>query len=253
TDDGRVWRSVDKGAIWTNISAGLPVRSITRVVADRFDAQVVYVTLSGFGQDEAVAHIYRSNNRGTTWQSIGGNLPDVPANDIVVDGLDPNTLYLGTDLGVFITRNLGATWWGLGAGMPLQTIFNLEYHASSRQLFAFTHGRSIYKLDLGALPVSAPGPRVTPQLALSAPSPNPARGPVRFTLDLDRESTVDVVVHGLDGGRVRTLARDRWRSGRHDLVWDGADDRGRRVAAGVYFVRAVAGGARRTQRIVLTR
>lgn len=253
TDDGRVWRSVNKGTNWTNISAGLPTRSITRVTADRFDAKVVYVTLSGFGQDEALAHVYRSNDRGTTWQSIAGNLPDVPANDIVVDGLDPSTLYLGTDLGVFITRNLGATWWGLGAGMPLQTIFDLDYHAGSRQLFAFTHGRSIYKIDLSALPVSVPTVRVPPKLAMSAPSPNPARGPVRFTLELDREAAGQVAVYGLDGRRVRVLAHERWSAGRHDLVWDRTDDRGLRVAAGVYFVRAVAGGATRTQRIVLTR
>ncbi len=253
TDDGRVWRSVNKGSSWTNISAGLPVRSITRVSADRYNAQVVYVTLSGFGQDEALAHVYRSSDRGTTWQSIAGNLPDVPANDIVVDGLDPNTLYLGTDLGVFITRNLGATWWGLGAGMPLQTIFDLEYHAGSRQLFAFTHGRSIYKLDLSALPVSVRPTPVAPQLALSAPSPNPSRGPVRCTLELSRETVVEIAVFGLDGRRVRALASDRWSAGRHDLVWDGADDRGRSVAAGIYFLRAAAGGARRMQRIVLTR
>ncbi len=253
TDDGRVWRSINQGGVWTNISAGLPVRSITRVTADRFNSQVVYVTLSGFGQDETMAHVYRSADRGATWQSIAGNLPDVPANDVVVDGLDPNTLYLGTDLGVFITRNLGATWWGLGAGMPLQTIFDLEYHAASRQLYAFTHGRSIHKLDLNALPVSAPSPRVAPALALGAPRPNPARGPVRFTLELDREEQVEVAVFGLDGRRVRALARNRWSAGRHELVWDGADDHGRNAPAGVYFTRAIAGGSTRTQRLVLTR
>lgn len=253
TDDGRVWRSVDRGTSWTNISAGLPLRSVTRVTADRFNSQVVYVTLSGFGQDEHLSHVYRSADRGNTWQSIAGNLPDVPANDLVVDGLDPNTLYVGTDLGVFITRNLGGTWWGLGIGMPLQTIFDLEYHAASRQLFAFTHGRSAYKLDLSALPVSVPAPRAGVGLALSAPRPNPARGPVKFTVQLEREASIDVVVHGLDGARVRTLASGRWSPGMHEIVWDGMDDRGRRVNAGVYFTRAIAGGATRTQRVVMAR
>ena len=253
TDDGRVWRSVNKGAAWTNISAGLPLRSITRVAADRFNSQVVYVTLSGFGQDEPIAHVYRSDDRGNTWQSIAGNLPDAPANDIVVDGLDPNTLYLGTDLGVFITRNLGATWWGLGAGMPLQTIFDLEYHAGSRQLFAFTHGRSIHKLDLNALPVSVPAATVAPRLALSAPSPNPARGPVHFSLELDRDAALEVTVYGVDGRRVRTLVREISSAGRRWIVWDGMDERGSAAQPGVYFTRASAAGATRTQRLVLTR
>ena len=47
TDDAQVWRSRDAGASWENISAGLPVRYVTRVTADPVDSMVVYVTHSG--------------------------------------------------------------------------------------------------------------------------------------------------------------------------------------------------------------
>ena len=131
TDDGRVWRSLDAGANWTNVSAGLPVRSVTRVTADPGADSTVYVTLSGFGQDEHMAHVFRSTNAGNTWTSISGNLADVPANDLLVDPTDRNTLYLGTDVGVYVTRNLGATWFTLGQGMPLQAVLDLTLHAAS--------------------------------------------------------------------------------------------------------------------------
>jgi photosystem II stability/assembly factor-like uncharacterized protein len=98
SDDGKVWRTINRGGLWTDVSAGLPVRWVTRVVADPLDPQVVYATLSGFGADEHVAHVYRSTNRGTSWASVAGNLPDVPVNDLVVDPSDTQRLYVATDV-----------------------------------------------------------------------------------------------------------------------------------------------------------
>jgi len=250
TDDGRVWRSIDRGAVWTNVSAGLPVRYVTRVTADPLDPQVVYVTLSGFGEDEHLAHVYRSANRGTTWSSIASNLPDVPANDLLVDPVDTRTLYLGTDVGVYWTRNGGAGWAPLGWGMPVQTIFDLTFHPSSRTLVAATHGRSQWRLDLSTVPVAV-GPEVgAPRIALSAPSPNPARGSVRFTLELPRASATDIAIYDAAGRRVRTVFDASLQAGTHPFVWDGRDASGRVCRAGVFFARASAGGALATRRIV---
>jgi photosystem II stability/assembly factor-like uncharacterized protein len=252
TDDGRVWRSTDAGGNWTEITAGLPLRSITRVTADPIDAGTVYVTLSGFGSDEHLPHVYRSIDRGSTWSPIAGNLPDAPANDLVVDPADHNTLYLATDLGVYATRNLGAGWFPLGQGMPLQTVFDLTLHAPSRTLVAATHGRSQWRLDLAPLP-TATSPGVSPErLALSAPAPNPSRGAVRLTLTLPAANAVEAAVYDAAGRRVATLAHGARAAGTHALAWDGADARGHRAAAGVYFVRASAGGAIATRRVVLS-
>ena len=242
TDDGRVWRTLDAGALWTEISAGLPVRSVTRVVADPFAQGTVYVTLSGFGQDEHLAHVYRSTNNGLTWTSISGALPDVPVNDLIVDPADPNTLFLATDVGVYITRTLGAGWAPLGTGMPIQTVFDLSFHPGSRTLVAATHGRSQWKLDLSTWPVNAETPPAGPRLALSIPAPNPSRGRVSFTLDPGGASDAEVVIYDAAGRLVRTLHSGAVGTSRIALQWDGLDARGRRTGAGVYFVRAVARG-----------
>jgi hypothetical protein len=251
TDDGRVWRSLNAGSSWTEISAGLPVRWITRVTADPVSANVVYVTLSGFGQDEHITHVYRSVDQGTTWTSIAGNLPDIPANDIVVDPSDPQTLYLATDVGVYVTRNLGGTWYPLGDGMPLQAVFDLALHQPSRTLVAITHGRGMWKLGLSPMPVAVV-PGDPSQLRLSTPAPNPSRASASFALDLVPPLAAHVAVYDVQGRLVRTLLDGAAGGSRTMLTWDGRDAAGRRADAGIYFVRASAGGVTRVQRLVRT-
>ena len=252
TDDGKVWRSQNGGGAWQDISAGLPGRYVTSVAADLFDPDVIYVAHSGFGQDLHDPRVFRSTDRGTTWASINGNLPDAPVNDLVLDPAVPGTIYAGTDLGVFVTRNLGQTWVSLGGAMPVVAVWDLELHGATRQLFAFTHGRSGWKLNLDNISLSAPPSANTSGLALSAPTPNPARGAASLVLGLVSRAQVDVIVFDAAGRRVRTLAHGARESGRHALAWDARDERGARVRSGVYFVRASDGSVTRTERLVLT-
>jgi photosystem II stability/assembly factor-like uncharacterized protein len=249
TDDGRVWRSQNAGGTWEEISSGLPVRWVTRVTADRFDSQVVYATLSGYALDEHLAHVYRSADRGTTWTPIDANLPDAPVNDLQVDASDPYTLFVATDVGVWATRNGGASWFPLGDGMPLQTVFDLTLHAPSRTLVAATHGRGQWKLDLSGLPSDVAAPS-SARLRLSPPAPNPSRAAVRFALDLDTDAPADVSIYDVSGRRIRVLHDGPARRGSLALVWDGRDAAGLPVAPGVYFLRARSAGAVAVQRVV---
>jgi photosystem II stability/assembly factor-like uncharacterized protein len=251
TDDGHVWRSQNAGGAWEEITAGLPARYVTCVAADPSDPQTIYVTHSGFGEDLHDPRVYRSTNRGDTWTPIAGNLPDAPVNDLIVDPQAAGTLYAGTDLGVFVTRNLGQTWTALGGYMPIQPVWDLVLHESTRQLFAFTHGRSVWMLDLGSVPLGVPPSTSTSRLSLSAPSPNPARSAARLEMALASSAQVDVSVFDAAGRRIRVLAHGRLAEGRHPLAWDARDERGSRARAGVYFVRASDGSETRTERIVL--
>jgi photosystem II stability/assembly factor-like uncharacterized protein len=151
TDDGNVWRTGNGGNTWVEISAGLPLRWVTRVAADPYDENTVYVTLSGYRYNNYLPHVFRSANGGSGWQDITGNLPDAPANDIIVDPLLDSTLYLATDFGVFITRNLGQDWSMLGDDLPNVPIVDLDFHQPTRMLIAATYGRSMYTFDLDQL------------------------------------------------------------------------------------------------------
>jgi hypothetical protein len=84
-----------------------------------------------------------------------------------------------------------------------------------------------------------------------AVEPNPLRGAGHCDFELARSGHAEVSVHAVDGRRVRTLWSQARPAGRSRLLWDGRDDAGRRVAAGVYFVRLRQAGATSTARVVV--
>jgi len=94
------------------------------------------------------------------------------------------------------------------------------------------------------------GPLVT---RLYVPQPNPARTHVsiRYTLDAQRQTMLQI--HDLTGRVVRTLCASSMRRGAYSINWNGADDRGRVLANGIYFCRLAAGNYRATEKLVLQR
>ncbi len=65
-------------------------------------------------------------------------------NTLVVDPDIPDTLYVGTDSGVMVSTNAGATWATLGNGLPRVVVTSLVLHRKTRTLRAATHGRSMW-------------------------------------------------------------------------------------------------------------
>lgn len=86
---------------------------------------------------------------------------------------------------------------------------------------------------------------------LHAPSPNPFNPRTTLAFDLASPTEVSLKVYDLRGRLVKTIVAGRRVAGTHEVVWDGADDRGRRVASGVYFAHFEAGAAVQTHRLVL--
>jgi len=103
-------------------------------------------------------------------------------------------------------------------------------------------------VDIGS-PVVRLGPGVG--MSLSSARPNPFEGSTSFRLALDATANVDLGIYDLVGRRVALLHHGRLALGVHTFAWSGRADDARRVPAGVYFVRASAGGASTVQKIVL--
>ncbi len=147
-------------ATWTNVSAGLPPRLISQVVPDIANPNAAYVTCSGFsGFGDSLGHVFVTSNKGANWTDITGNLPNIPVQDLAIDPDAPNTLYLGTDIGVFWTTNRGQSWAPLASGLPVVGVMSLKLHRPSRTLRAATHGRGMW--DLPVPSGSAPAPVIT--------------------------------------------------------------------------------------------
>jgi hypothetical protein len=91
---------------------------------------------------------------------------------------------------------------------------------------------------------------VSANLSLAA-SPNPARGSARVSYTLPRDGEVRLSLYDVAGHRVSRL-RDRHEpAGRREIVWNGRDENGRALPAGVYLLELVTGTERRTRRLVV--
>ena len=174
--------SVDEGQTWTLISQGLPNRTITSIYTHPDSGKVVFVTLSGFGGEK----VWRTGYKGTGWFSVSGNLPEVPANDIVLDPDDPDRhWYVATDVGVFVTENAGETWAELSTGLPNTVVQHLDYNKNGKLLRAGTHGRGVWEMAVlvrRVLPPGNPVARAETRRAVVSWDPSPTPGVVNYSV-----------------------------------------------------------------------
>ncbi len=166
--------------VWTDVSSSpLPAASSTVDPVDGRESvsaavsptnpQFAVVGYSGFcgftnitnGTPDNVGHIFETTNGGTTWTDISGgcdstpgqSLPNTPVNAIVIDPADTtnNTIYVGTDVGVFMTSNGGGTWVELDQSprtLPDGAVLSLTLRNASRTLRAGLHGRGVWDYQL---------------------------------------------------------------------------------------------------------
>ncbi|MFQ6081856.1 MAG: WD40/YVTN/BNR-like repeat-containing protein [Candidatus Aminicenantia bacterium] len=148
TDDGNLWVTKNDGATWEKINQGLPKRWVSRVEASRFDEGTVYVSFTGYRNDDFEKYLFKSTDYGKTWVSVANNLPSEPINVIREDPKNKNILYVGTDLGVYITIDGGQTWHSLCNNLPTIAVHDLIVHPRDNDLVIGTHGRSVYVMNI---------------------------------------------------------------------------------------------------------
>jgi len=151
TTDGNVWRREPTGN-WVNISAGLPNRYVTSVTASPTLTNRLFVTNSGFRDNEYIPHVHRSNDNGATWADIGGNLPNIPVNDLLVlPGHADSVLFVANDVGVYFTRNGGAHWQRLGGNMPFVPVYDIERNPVRKELMAASYARGLWTFPIDSV------------------------------------------------------------------------------------------------------
>ncbi|MCP5052190.1 MAG: glycosyl hydrolase [bacterium] len=151
TDDGNLWLKKGDLSQWQKINNGLPVKWVTRVVASKFKKERVYVTLTGYRDDDFQTYVYRSDDFGGTWTSIKANLPEEPVNVIREDTENQDILYLGTDLGIYVSLDRGKSWHSLKNNLPTNAVYDLRVHPREKELIIGTHGRGVFILPVADL------------------------------------------------------------------------------------------------------
>ncbi|MBZ5496277.1 MAG: hypothetical protein LAP85_07735 [Acidobacteriia bacterium] len=148
SDDGRVQVTMDDGAHWTDITAGLPYyKHVWCIAPSKYDPATVYIALIGRHDDDFNPYVYKSTDYGKTWTSIAANLPGGPTNVIREDPKRNDVLYLGTDFGVFVTIDGAKSWSYLGSGLPNAAVWGLEVHPRDNRMVIATDGRGMWILD----------------------------------------------------------------------------------------------------------
>ena len=151
SDDGLVHVSTDGLETWTEVAADLPDKWVSRVVASKFESRRAYVAFTGYRDDDFRPYLFATDDFGASWRSIAGGLPLEPINVIREDPTDEDILYVGTDLGVYVSLDRGSSWQGLMGDLPTTPVYDLRVHPRDPELVAGTHGRGAFVLDLTAV------------------------------------------------------------------------------------------------------
>jgi photosystem II stability/assembly factor-like uncharacterized protein len=158
TDDGRVWVSRNDGGVWDELTGGFPGvpagTYVSRIEPSHFDSARVYFTFDNHRNGDFTPYVYVSENFGRNARSISANLPTGAADFAHVireDPRNPNLLFVGTDVGAYLSLDRGGSWQRFMTGLPPVPVHDLQIHPRDQELIAGTHGSSIWIVDIAAL------------------------------------------------------------------------------------------------------
>ena len=151
TDDGFIQVSENGGESWRKIpvtALGLAPRSfVNDIKADLFDANTVYVALDNHKEGDFNPYLFKSTDKGQSWQSISGNIPDrTLVWRMVQDPVKKNLLFAATEFGIYTSLNGGTSWQKL-AGAPTISFRDLTIQKRENDLVAASFGRGFFVLD----------------------------------------------------------------------------------------------------------
>ena len=191
---GHLWVSTNVAGgtgTWVDQTAAINPRAfpISGIAVDTSDPTglTAYVSIMGFH----VSHVWQTINGGVSWTDFTANLPDAPANAVLVDpGSNPlnGTVYVGTDVGVFSSPTAAANWTEVGpapnSGNPgflpnvAVTALHMSNNGSGKLLRASTYGRGLWQFPVS--PTFVPTVANTPQTVFTNQLPAQFPGTVLF-------------------------------------------------------------------------
>lgn len=250
TDDGYLHVTKNGGESWENVTAnlpGLPPNSpVSHVEPSRTSAGKAYVTFDRHLLDDFRPYVFVTNDFGVTWKEISTGLPATAYVWVIrEDPRNPNILYLGTELGLFVSFSGGERWQKFHlANLPTVAVHDILIHPRENDLILGTHGRALWILDditfLQELtpevinqPVYFFSPRLTYRFAQKPTryglgdkvfrGPNPPYG-VLITYLVNRQispkETTRLEVYDSSGQLIRTIRRVPTHRGLNRIAWD---------------------------------
>ena len=154
SNDGQIQVTTNEGKTWTNVTSNLKgiaqwgtIRSID---PSNFDAGTAYISISYQQLGDFKPYIFKTTDYGKTWKAIGAGIPASNTSFVHSIKEDPGQkglLYAGTDNGLYISPDDGATWVPLRNNLPPSPIYYIAIQKNFRDLVIATYGRGFYILD----------------------------------------------------------------------------------------------------------
>ena len=158
TDDGNLWISKNDGGTWENITGrapGVPKgTSVRRIEPSSHDSSTFYVSFDNHMRNDFTPYLFVTTDMGKTFRSIANNLPTGGPDWVHVIREDPvnrDLLFVGTDVGAYVSFNRGQSWQRFMSGLPTVPVRDLRIQPRDHELIAATHGRSVWIADIAPL------------------------------------------------------------------------------------------------------
>ena len=151
TDDGNIQVTKDGGKSWQNVSVnitGLPANTwCSNVYSSNFDEATAYATFDGHYNGDMNTYIFKTTDYGNSWYSLNSQNLKGYAHVIREDLVNKNLLFLGTELGLFVSIDAGKSWSQFTGETPNVAVRDIVIHPTENDLVAATHGRGILIID----------------------------------------------------------------------------------------------------------
>lgn len=249
TDDGNVWLTRNDGATWDNITthfSGVPPKTyVVRIEPSHFDTATFYVAFDNHRVNDFAPYLYVTTDFGKSFRSIANDLPKGGPDFLHVIREDPvnrDLLYVGTDVGAFISRDRGQSWQKFMTGLPTVPVHDLKIQPRDHELIAATHGRGIYIADVAGLEQlrdsvfakgtylfapktayafgEAPGAEISSGQSTFKGQSAPFGADIMYRLTSGSpKDTVKLVITNVKGDTLKTL-NGKGGAGIHHVTWD---------------------------------
>ncbi len=151
SDDGLVHVTRNAGADWANVTgnlSGIPQGLwVSSVHASPHAAGTAFITIDGHRSGDMTAYVLRTDDFGTSWRSLVSDGLEGYAWVVKQDPVNSELLYVGTELGLFISLDGGGQWARFKENLPRVAVHDLAIHPTEHDLIVATHGRGVYIVD----------------------------------------------------------------------------------------------------------
>lgn len=150
TKKGAIYYSADAAAKnLSEVTGDYPGGWVSDIAIDPNDARRAFVTRSAVYEG---SKLFRTTTAGGTWEAVGDGLPNIPASTVAIDPLNPDRIFVGTDVGVYESVDGGDTFYAFSTGLPTGLVVtDLEIDDDPYVLTAGTFGRGAWQMDLAKI------------------------------------------------------------------------------------------------------